>query len=150
MPLQQISLPQGPTAVLFYQQGYNAQCPSQGQRSNITHEHLGRVTIKPQEPKASANDTGAENSQLCASLNKRYQKIPAYFGIAGYIAQDRKGDRNKYSGADSEAVQAVGKINCVRRTRDYEYYPKNIKIPSSMDTSFRKGISSRALLEGSK
>ncbi len=93
--------------------GDGAQRSAQCQRADVTHEDLCRVGVEPQEAQAGTDQRAAEHDQLARARYVRDQQVFGELHVTRQVTEDAQGAADHHRRHDCQAVEAIGKVDCV-------------------------------------
>ena len=92
----------------------DADHPADGERSGISHENFGRVTVEPEKAETRADQCGADDGQLSGKRIKRDLQVFRDPEISSRIRKQRVAERHRDGATDREAIEPVGQVDRVR------------------------------------
>ncbi len=96
------------------------ECGTHRQRADVTHEHLRRIRVEPQEPEPRASQCTAEDRQLARARDRGNAEVLGKHLIAGQIREHAERSGNQHGRHDGQAVQTVGKVHRIGEPDDHE------------------------------
>src|SRR5690606_12330215 len=97
-----------------------AQRRTQGQRTDVAHEHLRRVGVEPQETQAGTNQRAAKHDQLASARNIRNQQVFGEAHVTRQVAEDAQCAAHQHGGHNRQTVETVGEVHRIARTDNDE------------------------------
>src|SRR5688572_3613917 len=106
---------------------YCTERAAERQRARITHEDLRRMGVEPEKSYTRAHDCRAEHSELPCPPQIENLQIRGCIDAADHIGEQRQSQHRDRSEPGGEAVQTVGDVDGVARSREHERHEENVE-----------------------
>ena len=98
---------------LFDDDGYGSDSAAESERTDISHEHLGRMRVIPEKAETGAYHRATEDREFSSLPDGRDVEIIRKSRVAGDVGQRRQRGRCNERAADRKTVQTIGQIHGV-------------------------------------
>ena len=101
-------------------EGHDADEPAERERAGVTHEHLGRMRVEPQEGHARSDQCAADDGELARAGHVTEQQVGRGDAVVRQVRHDAEDERDRDGAADRQPVEAVGQVDRVAEADDPE------------------------------